>query len=441
MGMNKQQPHSIEAEKAILSALLLKPDTFYEVSTEIKSTDFYIMPHAEIYSAVSSIMDSTGNYDIVTIQNHLSDNGKLDIVGGFDFLISLTDTIANFSAIKSHCKIVKEKSKLRQIVETSNKALHGVYSGDSFDTVCNGISDSLNVASGDNIEQKEHISKTVNTVVKEVQGKCDGNISQYGIKSGLVDLDNYTGGWQDTDLVIIAGRPGMGKTTVALNAVKYAAEKGKRILFFSLEMSKEKLTQKIISMISGISQKAINRGLLTDNDWPIFTRAAGIVSNLPITIDDSSALHYRDIQSRAKLEYMKNGVDLVVIDYLQLAKGDGENRTNEVMSISGGFKALAKDLKIPVIALSQLNRGLENRPNKRPLMSDLRESGALEQDASVICFIYRDEVYNDSPDNPEKGVAEFIIGKNREGECGTVKTYFDGATSKFTSISKFDEPF
>jgi len=430
-------PQNVEAEQAILGTLIIKPKAVYQAMALITSADFYKDNHKLIFGAITTLSSKGVNPDLVSLAEFLTSNGDIDRVGGPAYLMVLIDCIPNTTSIKNYCRIISDKAKARRFITIAQDLQSACYEGRTpINDITNKISADFINASKEDDSNTQTIAEIAKTVLTEVKGKCDGTISPYGVSTGIADLDNITGGLQKTDLIILAGRPGMGKTTLALNIVTNAAQKKNKVLFFSLEMSKEKLVKKQIGMRSGINTRALDRGLLTEATWPMVNNAAKSLSGLPITIDDSSALHINQIQARAKLHAMKHGVDLVVVDYLGLARGDSEIKTHEVTQISAGLKALAKDLKVPVLALAQLNRGVESRTDQRPKMSDLRDSGSIEQDASVIAFIYR---YSGCDTNhPSKDVTELIISKNREGETGKIELTFDGATSTFKGIDVYD---
>ena len=434
--IERTPPQNIEAEQAIIGTMILKPKSSHEVMGVLSSDDFYKESHRGIFSSIAKIINNGETPDIITISRELDRIGKLESFGGMNYLVTLSDVVPNTAAIKGYCTIVADKAKARRFITVAQDVMSRCYEGkEQADDIANILSNSFIEATKTNTSNRETAKQIVEKLEKKIIGKVKGEINPFGITSGIPALDNLTGGWQNEDLIIIAGRPGMGKTTLGMNLVTSAAKNNKKVLVFSMEMSKEKLIQREISAASGINYNSISRGLLSNTTLPMVINTGRGIAELPIVIDDSSALHYNQIRARAKHEAILNGVDLIVIDYLQLARGNSvNNKTQEVTEISGGIKALAKDLKVPVIALSQLNRSVENRTDKRPTMSDLRDSGAIEQDASVICFIYRDEVYNKEQNNPLKGISELNVAKNREGECGSVSLSFDGATSSFKAI-------
>lgn len=428
-------PQNVEAEQTVLGTMLLSSKSVPAVISLLDSGDFYKQNHSLIFESCCRIFKTSGGVDIVTVMDDLKIANNLERCGGPSYLASLTNVIASPLNIKKHCSIVKEHARARSIITLTTTAAEKCYEGIPAAEVYNELSGQLAKASAEdesNIETAAEISKTV---LQTIEDRSNGVAAAFGIPTGLVAVDRLLIGLQKTDLILLAARPSMGKTTLAMNIVTNIAKNGLRVLVFSLEMSKEKLVEKQVSSISGVDYGKIQSGLLADEDWPRITRAMGIIHDMPLTIDDSSGLFIAQIQARAKVQALKTGIDVIMVDYLGLAKAKAESRTLEVSEISAGLKAMAKDLKIPVIALSQLNRGLEGRTDRRPMMSDLRDSGALEQDADVIGFIYRDEVYNTSEDNPVRGTAELIIAKNRCGNTGTAKLSYEGSRCRFGNLA------
>lgn len=437
MPITKIPPQNIEAEQTVLGTMLLSPSSVAEVVSILSSGDFYKTSHGLIFDCFCRSFKASGRVDVVTIMDELRRAGELEKCGGSAYLAELTEVIASPKNIRAHCSIIKGHAKSREIITIGSAAIEQCYDGAPAGEVLGEISGLLaGVSAGESINAK-NTADIVTEVMADIDGRHNGTVELYGIKTGFPDFDNMTSGLQKSDFIILAGRPSMGKTTLAMNICTAAARGGKKGLIFSLEMEKSKLIKKQISSLSGVDIKAMDRALLNDQTWPAVRNAAKFVASLPIIVDDSSGLPIGQIQARAKMEAMKGGLDWIMVDYLQLATSTGKDgRTNEIREISAGLKAIAKDLNIPVLALSQLNRSLESRENKKPMMSDLRESGALEQDADVISFIYRDEVYNKSPDNVLKGTAELIISKNRCGPCGSVDLYFDPKTCAFRSVER-----
>lgn len=434
--IQKTPPNDIEAEKAVLGSMLLNANTIPQGVSELHSAVFYQNRHQHIFDAISSLYRNGENVDLVTVVSQLNREGKLDESGGAAYIAELTSGIIS-SSINSYVKIIKEKASARHYINISQRIVNDCYAGQPIESIINlAGSEFLKAAKSDSMKAAK-ISDISDRVMNRLNSIESGEVDPMGLPTGFYDLDNILNGLQKSDLIIIAGRPSMGKTTVGMNIIISAAQKGHRTLIFSLEMSKDRLIQNQLAAISGVSNLVIQRADFKGHTRSKINDAHHKLSALPIRIDDSAALHISQIQAIAKTFAMVEGVDLILVDYLQLIKGsDKVSRDREVAEISAGLKALAKDLDIPVIALSQLSRKCEGRTDKRPLMSDLRDSGSIEQDADVILFIYRDEVYNPDINNPLRGVAELIVGKNRCGSQGKVKLNFDGEKCRFTNLLK-----
>lgn len=427
-------PQAVESEAQVLGTMLLKPNLIPLIETEVEADDFYREAHRMIYAAIVEGYADGGNIDMLILMQRLMTISALEKVGGATYLATLTEIIPSSASITAHCRIVRDKAHARRLITIATDAVDKCYNGEAAGDVSLELSDGILKNSTEEDTGRADMEAITDGLAKTIELRQAGDPSIYGIKTGLLDVDDLLWGLQKTDLIILAARPSMGKTTLAMNVVTTVAMHGARCLVFSLEMSKEKLVEKIVSSISRVNYKSIQRGMLNVDTLDRVQRAMKMVRDLPINIDDSSGLHIRQIKARAKMAAMRDGVDLIVVDYLQLARGDNSNRTIEVGEISRGLKAIAKDLKVPVLALAQLNRGLESRTDKRPLMSDLRDSGEIEQDADVIAFIYRDEVYNRNDDNPAKGKAEILIRKNRCGETGMAMLHFSGHICSFENL-------
>jgi replicative DNA helicase len=378
----------------------------------------------------------------VTLAEWLDKQGELENVGGINYMGTLVTNTPSAANINAYAKIVRERSVLRQLIQVSNDIADSAYQPEGrkiselLDDAEKKVFDIADQGSRGNkgfAGMKELLTKAVERI--DFLFTQDNPIT--GVPTGFDDFDDKTSGLQKSDLVIIAGRPSMGKTTFAMNVAENAAIKGQvPVAVFSMEMPGEQLAMRMMSSLGRIDQHKVRTGKLEDDDWPRLTSAVGILSEAPIYIDDTPGLTPTELRARARRMAREHGLGLIVIDYLQLMQGSGnakENRTAEISEISRSLKGLAKELNVPVIALSQLNRGLEQRPNKRPVMSDLRESGAIEQDADIIIFIYRDEVYNE--ESPDKGVAEIIIGKQRNGPIGTTRLAFLGKYTRFENLA------
>ena len=443
----KIPPHSIEAEQSVLGGLLLSglanDSTAWDtIADKVTEGDFYRQDHRLIFRAIADLVEDSKPLDLVTVSEWLKQRGELEHAGGFAYLATMAKDTPSAANIKAYAEIVREKSVLRQLI-----------------TVGTGIADSAFTAQGrptkellDEAEQKVfkiaeqgtrqgQVFKPLKGLLKvtlahiEEMSKLDSNVT--GVSTGYHDLDEMPSGSQKGDLDIVAGRPPMGKTTFSMNIAEYAAAHKKLpTAIFSMEMPAEQLTLRLLSSMGRVDQTRIRTGKLTDEDWPRIATAVKIFNDVPMFIDDSPALSPTEVRARARRLMREHGqLGLIVLDYLQLMQvgGSSDNRTAEISEISRSLKSLAKELSVPVIALSQLNRSLEQRPNKRPVMSDLRESGAIEQDADLIIFIYRDEVYN--PESPDKGTAEIIIAKQRNGPIGSVRLTFLGKYTRFENFT------
>ena len=430
-------PHSVEAEQSLLGGLLIDGRAWDDVADIVTDDDFYRNDHRLIFAAIRNLSGEGAPVDAVTIGEYLSRHAKLDEIGGMAYLGDLVSNTSGASNIKSYAGIIRERSILRQLVQVSTDI--GSF---AFNTEGRSSAEILDIAEQKVFDIAEQgargnkgyrpIKDLLGAVTERIDMLYHNDSACTGLPTGFTDLDHKTSGLQPADLVIIAGRPSMGKTSFVMNLVEHAAIKSRQaVAVFSLEMPGEALVMRLLSSLGRIDQQKVRSGKLSDDDWPRLTSAMSLLGDAPIYIDDTPALSPSELRARARRIKREHGsLGLIVIDYLQLMQNPGsENRTNEISEISRGLKALAKELEVPVIALSQLNRGLEQRPNKRPIMSDLRESGAIEQDADLIAFIYRDEVYNE--DSPDKGIAEIIIGKQRNGPIGTVRLTFLGQYTRF----------
>lgn len=436
----KVAPQSLEAEQSVLGGLMLDNSAWDKVADIVAEEDFYRRDHRLIFRAIASLMSHSKPCDVVTLSEWLDVQGLLDEAGGLAYLGTLAKNTPSAANIKAYADIVRERSVLRQLITVGNEI-----SGSAYQTEGRSTEELLDNAERQVFEIAEQgaRSKKGFTAIKDLLVKAVDRIDELfqqdnpitGVPTGWDSFDEMTSGLQKGDLVIVAGRPSMGKTTFAMNIAENAAIKANQpTAVFSMEMPGEQLAMRMLSSLGRIDQHKVRTGKLQDEDWPRLTSAVGILADAPLFIDDTPALTPNELRARARRLSREHGLGLIVIDYLQLMQvhGTKENRTNEISEISRSLKALAKELEVPVIALSQLNRGLEQRPNKRPVMSDLRESGAIEQDADVIVFIYRDEVYNE--DSPDKGTAEIIIGKQRNGPIGTTRLTFLGQFTRFENF-------
>jgi replicative DNA helicase len=434
-------PHSMEGEASVLGGLMIDTEAWERVADRVTEDDFYRRDHRLIFRALQALADADQPRDVVTLAEWLDNNAMLDDVGGFSYLgrlVADTPTAANITA---YADIVREHSIKRQLIDVGTKIAQSAYQPEgrsSHQLLELAEQEVFKIAEMGSRQRKGFapIKGLLTQAVERIQMLYEQDEPITGLPTGFDDFDHMTSGLQPGDLVIVAGRPSMGKTTFAMNIAENAAIRTKKpVAVFSMEMPGESLALRMMSSLGRIDQHRVRTGKLEDDDWPRLTSAVVMLSEAPIFIDDTPALSPTELRARARRLKREHGLGLIVIDYLQLMQvpGNSENRATEISEISRGLKALAKELGVPVIALSQLNRSLEQRPNKRPVMSDLRESGAIEQDADLIAFIYRDEVYN--PDSPEKGVAEIIIGKQRNGPIGTVRLTFIGKYTQFANYT------
>ena len=440
----KVTPHSIEAEQSVLGGLMLDNEAWDQVSEIVAEDDFYRHDHRMIFRAVAELARLTKPFDVITLSEWMQDVGILDKAGGLAYLGALAKNTPSAANIKAYAQIVRERAVLRQLAQAGAEISDSVYNKgarnseellDDAERLVFNIADQGARGRRGFSALKDLLVKAVDRI--DTLFHLDNPIT--GVPTGYTDFDERTSGLQASDLIIVAGRPSMGKTSFAMNIVEHAAIKNKTpVAVFSMEMPGEQLAMRMMSSLGRIDQHRVRTGKLSDDDWPRLTSAVSLLAEAPIFIDDSPALTPNEVRARSRRLAREHGLGLIVIDYLQLMQVSGtkENRVTEISEISRSLKSLAKELKVPVIALSQLNRSLEQRPNKRPVMSDLRESGAIEQDADLIVFIYRDEVYNE--DSPDKGTAEIIISKQRNGPIGTTRLTFLGQYTRFENFTSGD---
>jgi len=438
----KIPPHSIEAEQSVLGGLMLDNEAWMTVVDKIAEEDFYRQDHRLIFRAIAYLASLQRPLDVVTLSEWLKENKQLEDAGGLAYLATMAKDTPSAANIGAYADIVREKSILRQLISVGTDIADSAFNTGGRDTKT--LLDEAEKRVFKIAEQGARNTRSfrpLKNLMKlslehiEELSKLDSSIT--GVSTGYTDLDDMTSGLQKGDLIIVAGRPSMGKTTFSMNIAEYAAAHKKLpVAVFSMEMPGEQLTMRLLSSMGRVNQHNVRTGQLTEEDWPRIATAVKIFADVPMFIDDSPGLSPNEVRARARRLVREQGqLGLIIIDYLQLMQGNGksENRTNEVSEISRALKGLAKELEVPVMVLSQLNRSLEQRPNKRPVMSDLRESGAIEQDADVIMFVYRDEVYN--PDSAEKGSAEIIIAKQRNGPIGTCRLTFLGHYTRFENYT------
>ncbi len=432
-------PQSLEAEESILSAILVDNDTLPEILELLSPKDFYRSSHQKIFNAITELFSRNEPVDLVTLTNILREQGWLEEIGGATYLANLVDTVPLAVNAQHYAKIVHDKACLRQLIEKSNAISKRCFEdrGD-VESVVDFAESSIFEISENKIKPAFYpLGKIIEFNIDALEERQGNKALVTGVATGYTKLDELTAGLQKSDLIILAGRPGMGKTAFALNIAKNSAvDTNIPVAIFSLEMSKEQLSFRMLSSEARIDSSRLRRGFITQDDWIKITDAAGFLSQAPIFIDDSANITVLEIRAKSRRLKMEHDIGLIIIDYLQLMKGriSAERRDLEISEISRSLKALAKELDIPVLALSQLNRKLEERSDKRPQLADLRESGALEQDADVVAFIYRDELYNKDENNPNKGKAEIILAKQRNGPTGTALLTFLDTYTRFENF-------
>jgi len=437
----KVPPHSLEAEQSVLGGLMLSSGAWDQIADVVTVIDFYREDHRLIFQAISELKESSQPCDAVTVTEWFESRDKVDLVDGGNYISQLANNTPSAANVVAYANIVREKSILRSLIDVGTEITSSAYSTDGRKSqTLLEEAERLVFAIADKGSRRGTGFVSVQETLKEAMEKIEelnaleGEIT--GIPTGYQDFDRLTAGLQPSDLIIVAGRPAMGKTTFAMNIAENAAIKhGKTVAVFSMEMASIQLVMRLFSSLGQIEQNRIRTGTLDDLDWPKLTSAMNLLHKSKLFIDDTPALSPAELRARARRLKREHDVDLIIVDYIQLmaVPDTRENRATEIAEISRSLKAIAKELNVPVVALSQLNRALETRPNKRPLMADLRESGSLEQDADLIVFIYRDEVYN--PETSEKGKAEIIISKHRNGATGTVHLAFQGPWLRFVNLA------
>lgn len=443
----KLPPHSVEAEQSVLGGLLLEASALDKIVDLVSADDFYRQEHRLIFRQILRLTEQAKPVDVITVAEALEISGELEKIGGLPYLGGLAQNVPSAANVRRYGEIVRERSIMRQLVEVGTDIAGSAYNPtgrDAAQLLDEAESKVFEIAEAGSKGKQGFMSMPplLTQVVERIETLYarDNSSDVTGTATGFSDLDRMTSGLQDGDLVIVAGRPSMGKTAFSINiAENVALDSNKPVAIFSMEMGATQLAMRMLGSVGKLNQHDLRTGRLQDDDWGRLTHALGKLNDAPIHIDESAALSALEVRARARrLHRTHGGLGLIVIDYLQLMSSNAgkvsENRATEISEISRSLKALAKELQVPVIALSQLNRSLEQRPNKRPVMSDLRESGAIEQDADLILFIYRDEVYNS--DSPDKGKAEIIIGKQRNGPIGKVELAFRGEYTRFDNLAQ-----
>jgi replicative DNA helicase len=438
--LNKVPPHDLDAEEAVLSALLIDNDNLYDVIEILKPEDFYKKAHQKIYSSILELFSRDEPADLVTVASRLNEKDELEESGGAALLASIADSAPMAVNGVHYANIIKGKASLRALISSASSIIDRALKdhGDVEDIIDFAENQVFQIAESKGGKSFSSLGQLIDMNIDTLEERQGSTGGLSGLSTGYARLDSLTSGLQKSDLIILAARPSMGKTAFALNIARnVAVEERVPVAVFSLEMSKDQLSMRLLTSESKIDSNRLRTGYISQEDWQNATDAAGVLNEVPIFIDDTPNISSLEVRAKCRRLKMEKGLGLVVIDYLQLMKAPfhSDRRDLEIAEISRNLKALAKELEIPVIALSQLNRMLEQRAEKRPLMSDLRESGALEQDADIIAFIYRDEVYNKEENNPNRGKAEIIIAKNRNGSTGTAHMTFIGAYTRFEELA------
>ncbi len=437
-------PHNQEAEQAVLAGILIDSEAIAKTIEILISDDFYRDSHRKIYQAMITLYERNEPTDLLTVSDELKKQNFLEEIGGSTYLAGLVDLLPSSANIASYARIIKEKSVLRSLISAATEIItRGYEGGEETDRFLDDAEQIIFRVSEKKMRQSFYpVKEIVKDSYRAIESLYEKKELITGVPTGFRDFDRLTSGLQKSDLIIIAGRPSMGKTALALNIVEHAAcEKKVCSAIFSLEMSKEQLVQRMLCGLGKVDGSKLRGGFLRESDWPRLIRACGKLSESPLFIDDTPALSVLEMRAKARRLKKEHNLGLIVVDYLQLMRSahNSESREREISEISRSLKALAKELSVPVIALSQLNRSVESRNDKRPQLSDLRESGAIEQDADLIGFIYRDEVYNKN--SADKGVAEIIIGKQRNGPIGTVRLAFLNEYTRFEDLAAVSNDF
>ena len=441
MEVGKVPPHDIEAEQAIIGSMLTDKDAVIAAVEKLKPEDFYREDNKAIYESILSLYSKSEPIDIITVKDELTSNGKFDMVGGLEYLAILPDKVPLTSNIEQYIKIVEEKSILRNLIKASTEIINlGYEQTEETDAIIDIAEKKIfDIMQRKNQKGYSQIKDILIETFAEIEKLYNQKGYVTGVPTGFVDLDQITAGLHNSDLILVAARPAMGKSAFALNIASHAAIKGNiPTVIFSLEMSKEQLVNRILCCEAMVDGNKVRTGKIEEADWVKLATALGPLSEAPIYIDDTPGISIMEIRAKCRKLKLEKNIGLIVIDYLQLIQGTGKkgaSREQEISEISRSLKILAKELDVPVIALSQLSRAAEQRQDHRPMLSDLRESGAIEQDADIVMFLYRDDYYNQETE--KKNIAEVIIAKHRAGSTGTIELLWLGNYTKFANIEKF----
>lgn len=439
-GVERPVPYDLQAEEAVLGSLLLDRDAIIKIAPFLRPEDFYREAHGWIYAAVLELYGKREPPDPVTLSSELDRSGRLDQIGGYSFLVNLINRTPTAVHIEYYAHIVERTSVLRRLISAGGEIAALGYSEEKETAQVLDKAEQLLFAISQRSQSKDFasIEQVLNEYYDRIESIQHSPGSVVGVPSGFHDLDEVTGGLQRSDLIIMAARPGVGKSSLSLGIAHNAAARGSRVGVFTLEMSREQLVQRLLAVETGVDSQRLRLGYLDDDEWQKVSDAIGRMAQMPIYMDDSAGLTIHEVRSKARRLEAEVGVDLIIIDYLQLMQGTGRrdgNRVQEVSEISRGLKVLARELNVPVIACAQLSRAVESRTNHVPMLSDLRESGSIEQDADIVMFIHREEMYN--PETEKKGIAEIHIAKHRNGPLTTIPLRFFNRTTKFADLEVY----
>ena len=434
---DKTVPQNVEAEEAVLGALMIDPEGIFRVLNFLRAEDFYLQKHRWVYEAIIKIHERRDPIDFLTLTTELEQQGHLEAVGGGVFISQLISAVPSAINIESYGRLVEQTAVRRRLLDAASDIARLSYNESmALDLVVDQAEKALfGVSQKRTTRDLQPIQEIVPRYYDYIENLYEHQGDLMGVPTGFQDLNRLLGGFQKSDLLLLASRPGVGKTSLMITFALRAAEKGKVVALFSLEMSAEQLVQRMVAQISNIDAQRLRLGQLHDNEWPAFAEAIGHLSELPIYIDDTPSITVMQLRTKCRRLTSERGLDMIFLDYLQLMDSDfrSDNRVQEVSYISRSLKGLARELNIPLMTASQLSRAVEQRQDKHPILSDLRESGSLEQDADIVMFIYRDELYNDNTETPN--VADIIVAKHRSGPTGTVQLFFNKRLTKFADVA------
>ena len=440
---DKLQPHNVEAEEAVLGSLLIDPDAIIHVATFLTPGDFFLQRHSWVYEAIQELHERRQPADLVTLSDELARREQLDDIGGAAYLTSLINATPTSIHIEYYARIIERTAVLRRLIDAAGQIAQLAYQdNEDADVIVDRAEEIIFGISEHRVARDlRPIRQVLESYYDRVEYLAQHEGEIVGIPTGLSDLDKLLGGLQRSDMIVMAGRPGMGKTSLALSIALQAARRHqKRVALFSLEMSDEQLVQRLVSAETGIDSQRLRLGNIKSDEWTTFYQAIKLLSETLVFIDDTPAISVLELRTKARRLHAEHGLDLLIIDYMQLMRGGArnENRQQEISFISRSIKGLARELNVPILALSQLSRQVESRHDKRPMLSDLRESGSIEQDADVVLFIYRDDVYN--PDTEFPNIAEIIVSKHRSGPTGIFSVYFKKHLAQFVDLEVRTQP-